>query len=164
MSCSILPRSSRSARRRPFKFAHLRVNEFLEALHNDRRRFNEIYVQARDIKPARDKKLAKLKDLLAAKFTKPTTDRDGKTNRKVLVFTAFSDTAVYLYENLHAWARETHQYPQRTGQRIGRQPDYLPPRVALVVRPISTPDPLFAPLETTGKDGAPPRSKARSIS
>ena len=95
-------------KKKTFKFAHLRVNAFLEALHNDRRQLNEIYVQARDIKPERDKKLAKLKDLLAAKFTKPTTDRNGNPNRKVLVFTAFSDTAVYLYENLHAWAEETY--------------------------------------------------------
>ena len=26
----------------------------------------------------------------------------------MLVFTAFSDTAEYLYKNLHAWAKETY--------------------------------------------------------
>jgi len=95
-------------KKKTFKFAHLRVNEFLEALHQDRRQLNEIYVQARDVKPERDQKLAKLKNLLAAKFTSPSTDRDGKPKRKALVFTAFSDTAEYLYKNLHAWAKETY--------------------------------------------------------
>ena len=37
----------------------------------------------------------------------PTKNRDGKENRKVLVFTAFADTANYLYDNLYEWATET---------------------------------------------------------
>ena len=95
-------------KKKTFKFAHMRVNDFLEALHKDRRQLNELYVQARDVKPERDQKLAELKSLLTAKFTSPTIDRDSKPNRKVLVFTAFSDTAEYLYNNLHAWAHETY--------------------------------------------------------
>jgi hypothetical protein len=47
-----------------------------------------------------------LKTLITAKVRKPTTNKDGQPNRKVLVFTAFADTAAYLYDNLHTWAEQ----------------------------------------------------------
>jgi hypothetical protein len=53
----------------------------------------------------RDGKLAELRRIVEAKVRNPTVDRDGKPNRKVLVFTAFADTARYLYEHLAPWAR-----------------------------------------------------------
>ena len=53
---------------------------------------------------ARDAKLADLKQLISSKIAQPTTSEDGKPNRKVLVFTAFADTARYLYDNLRDWA------------------------------------------------------------
>ena len=34
-------------------------------------------------------------------------NKDGKENRKVLIFTAFADTANYLYEHLRDWATDT---------------------------------------------------------
>ena len=49
----------------------------------------------------RDAKLAALKDFLRDKAANPTNG----DNRKVLVFTAFSDTAEYLYDNVARWAR-----------------------------------------------------------
>jgi len=58
------------------------------------------------VKPNRDGKLAELKSLIAAKASDPTTNRDGKLNRKVLIFTAFSDTAQYLYREVAGWARK----------------------------------------------------------
>ena len=51
-------------------------------------------------------KLAKLRELIAQKVNHPTTDKEGRPNRKVLVFTAFADTAAYLYNALHQWANE----------------------------------------------------------
>ena len=50
----------------------------------------------------RDQKLQELKKLIKAKVAKPI----NPGNRKVLVFTAFSDTAAYLYGALEHWARE----------------------------------------------------------
>ena len=50
-----------------------------------------------------DAKLAELKKLISAKVKKPTTNKLGEPNRKVLVFTAFADTATYLYESLLEW-------------------------------------------------------------
>lgn len=49
-----------------------------------------------DITPEHDKKLQTLLSLIAAKIEKPI----NSGNKKVLVFTAFSDTAEYLYENV----------------------------------------------------------------
>ena len=50
----------------------------------------------------RDAKLAKLKQFLRDKAERPTNDG----NRKALVFTAFSDTAEYLYEHVARWAND----------------------------------------------------------
>jgi hypothetical protein len=47
-----------------------------------------------------------LKKLITQKVQKPATNKHGQPNRKVLVFTAFADTAVYLYQNLRDWARQ----------------------------------------------------------
>ena len=68
---------------------------------------NKIYRIANNITPERDAKLEQLKQLITAKVLNPKKNRDGKENRKVLVFTAFADTANYLYDNLHEWATKT---------------------------------------------------------
>src|SRR5690606_30605100 len=57
-------------------------------------------------KPERDAKLAELKALIREKAESPTVNKFGEPNRKVLVFTAFADTAHYLYKQLHQWARD----------------------------------------------------------
>jgi len=61
---------------------------------------------AREVTPARDAKLAELRRLIEEKVKNPTTNRRGEKNRKVLVFTAFSDTAEYLYGQLAKWATD----------------------------------------------------------
>ncbi len=89
-----------------FKTAHLDVPRWLEALRNDKQQLNGLYVQANDVSPERDAKLAELKRLISAKVEKPAKDKFGRPNKKVLVFTAFADTAAYLYEHLHKWAHD----------------------------------------------------------
>ena len=54
----------------------------------------------------RDAKLSELKRSVAQKVRAAPTDKDGRPNRKVLVFTTFADTARYLYENMADWARD----------------------------------------------------------
>ena len=88
-----------------YKTAHLDVDRWLEALGKDKQQLNGLYLQAQDVSPERDAKLAELKKIIAAKVKKPTINKQGKPNRKVLVFTAFADTAEYLYEQLHKWAQ-----------------------------------------------------------
>lgn len=56
--------------------------------------------EAREIGPARDAKLASLMALLEDKAANPI----NAGNRKALIFTAFADTAEYLYTHIADWA------------------------------------------------------------
>jgi len=92
-----------------FRLNHLRLDGddgWLKALKRDKDQLRILYNAARDVTPETDAKLAELKRLIAAKVAKPTTNKRGEPNRKVLVFTAFADTAAYLYESLLDWARQ----------------------------------------------------------
>jgi hypothetical protein len=62
----------------------------------DRSRLAALLAQARLIKPERDAKLAELKAIIAHKRREPFNPGNGK----LLIFTAFADTALYLYEAL----------------------------------------------------------------
>lgn len=63
-------------------------------LSEDRARLARLLTQARAVTVVQDAKLADLKALIAEKQTAPY----NPDNRKLLVFTAFSDTATYLYD------------------------------------------------------------------
>jgi len=86
-----------------FKMAHLDVDRWLKDLHQDLEQLQKLEHSAREITQARDAKLAELKKLIEHKVKHPTTDKMGRPNRKLLVFTAFADTAVYLFEALQPW-------------------------------------------------------------
>ncbi|MEG4453887.1 helicase-related protein [Microcoleus sp. N9_A1] len=86
------------------KMVHLDVETWLKDLKNDKKQLKKIYNSAQSISVERDAKLAELKERIAKKVRNPTTNKHGQPNRKVLVFTAFADTAVYLYEGLREWA------------------------------------------------------------
>ncbi len=79
--------------RRRIHLGHLKLPEWLKEVRNDRTQFQYLLENTKSVTPDRDGKLAELKTLLAAKARQPTTNRDGEANRKVLVFTAFADTA-----------------------------------------------------------------------
>ena len=89
-----------------FKMAHLDVESWLMDLEQDQDQLELPYLFAKDITADRDAKLAKLKELIAEKVKNPTTDKEGRPNPKVLVFTAFADTAAYLYDALYHWANK----------------------------------------------------------
>ena len=61
-----------------------------------------LLAEARNVASADDAKLAKLKDTIAKKLETPINGG----NRKVIVFTAFSDTAEYLYKHIKDWAQQ----------------------------------------------------------
>ena len=89
-----------------YKLEHLELDHgknWLEDLKKDKDQVLTLFNAAKGVTPENDAKLAELKKLIAAKVKKPTTNKLGESNRKVLVFTAFSDTATYLYESLLAW-------------------------------------------------------------
>ena len=75
-------------------------------LSKDRDNFRAILEQARTVTPERDAKLKELRRVLAEKVREAPKDKEGRPNRKALVFTTYSDTAKYLYENLEEQARE----------------------------------------------------------
>lgn len=92
-------------RRIRFKLAHLDLTAWRSHLAEDRKQLKSLLAKALPIDPSRDSKLADLKKQIAAKVKNPSKDKDGQPNRKVLVFTAYADTARYLYAQLHEWAR-----------------------------------------------------------
>jgi SNF2 family DNA or RNA helicase len=92
--------------RRRIHLGHLKLPEWLKAVRNDRTQLQFLLEKTQSITVKRDGKLAELKAFVEDKVRQPTTNRDGKINRKVLIFTAFADTARYLHENLDPWARE----------------------------------------------------------
>jgi len=59
--------------------------------------------EAQAIDAARDAKLLHIKEVIRKKIAAPI----NPNNRKIIVFTAFADTAKYLYENIAAWAKTT---------------------------------------------------------
>lgn len=65
-------------------------------LEGDRRLLARLLDQARSVTPDKDAKLAELKSFIADKAANPF----NLDNRKIIVFTAFADTARYLYEQL----------------------------------------------------------------
>ena len=87
-----------------FKMAHLDTERWLEDLQHDREQLELPHLYAKDVTVARDAKLAELKELIAEKVKQPTKHKKGRSNRKVLIFTAFADTAAYLYKGLEQWA------------------------------------------------------------
>ena len=84
-----------------YDLADLRVTDWLKDLDQDRTALIALFNLAIAITPERDAKLKQLKEIIAGKIKHPINDE----NKKVIVFTAFSDTASYLYDNLQAWAK-----------------------------------------------------------
>ena len=86
-----------------YKLAHLKLDEWLTDLQKDKAQLSILHSTAQSISIERDAKLKELKKLIENKVKNPTLTRDGKPNKKVLVFTAFADTAEYLYDALKDW-------------------------------------------------------------
>ncbi len=91
--------------RRRIHLGHLKLPEWLKAVRTDRTQLQFLLEKTAAVSAKRDGKLAELKKLIADKVAQPTINRDGKPIKKVLVFTAFADTARYVYDNLATWAR-----------------------------------------------------------
>lgn len=88
-----------------YDLRHLDIDKWLKELREDKQQLDIILSQAKQIDAKRDAKLQDLKTLISGKVNNPTTNRNGKQNKKAIVFTAFADTAEYLYRNLADWAK-----------------------------------------------------------
>jgi len=71
-----------------------------QELIEDRNRLATLHAAAAQVGAARDAKLAALREVIEHKCQNPI----NPGNRKVIVFTAFADTAHYLYQQLAPWA------------------------------------------------------------
>ena len=76
---------------------------WLQQLREDDSLLTSLLIAAQDISADRDAKLQHLKKAIAEKCQNPP----NPGNRKMLIFTAFADTADYLYSNIANWASET---------------------------------------------------------
>ena len=94
-----------------------------------------------DITPEHDSKLQQLKADLRQKFAHPI----NPGNRKVLIFTAFSDTAEYLYDHLAPWLQAQYGLHTAlvTGSVEARSTLRLPKRELLDFNKVLT---LFSPI------------------
>jgi SNF2 family DNA or RNA helicase len=86
-----------------YRMAHLDLDRWLKDLERDRVQLEWLAKEAEKVDAKRDAKLAELKRLIADKVAKPDKTLLGASNRKVIVFTAFADTAEHLYTALHEW-------------------------------------------------------------
>ena len=68
-------------------------------LQEDRYQLQRLLEEAQAINPNRDAKLHELQALIRAKVTQPI----NTNNRKLIIFTAFADTAAYLFQQLAPW-------------------------------------------------------------
>ena len=73
-------------------------------LKADRENLSLLMTMVRDINPEHDEKLNQLKALIKEKVENPINE----SNKKVLIFTAFADTADYLYENLSSYMKKEY--------------------------------------------------------
>ena len=92
--------------RTPYHLRELDLPRWKKDLLTDKQTLTAAWEKVRAITPPRDDKLKTIREHIQYKARNPTTDQDGKTNRKMLVFTTFKDTAEYLYENLAELAKE----------------------------------------------------------
>lgn len=89
------------------KLSDLDVIKWRQDLEEDLERINNILIHSTSITPMRDQKLQQLKELMINKFNQPI----NSDNKKIIIFTAYADTAKYLYEHLSKWVLdEYHLY------------------------------------------------------
>ena len=88
-------------------------------LIEDRNRLATLHAAAAQVDASRDAKLTALREMIDHKCRNPI----NPGNRKIIVFTAFADTARYLYEELAPWAKTDPWRRHRAGHRYGQQPD-----------------------------------------
>ena len=85
-----------------FDLADLELTDWLRDLGKDKEALIDLYNNAVAVTPDRDAKLKDLKQLIQDKINQPL----NISNKKVIVFTAFADTANYLFDELKEWVQK----------------------------------------------------------
>ncbi|MDX2080313.1 MAG: helicase-related protein [Terrimicrobiaceae bacterium] len=94
--------------RRRIHLAHLDRDKWLKEVRHDLAQLQYLLDKTEKVTSERDAKLLRLRELIDGKIASPSINKEGKPVRKVLVFTAFADTAKYLYEQLFAHVHGAH--------------------------------------------------------
>ncbi|MBR4907979.1 MAG: DEAD/DEAH box helicase family protein [Acidaminococcaceae bacterium] len=82
--------------------ADMDLQSWLHDLTNDATQLETLQGLVADITPVHDEKLQTLYKLIRQKLEKPI----NKDNKKIIIFTAFSDTADYLYKNVSSFVKK----------------------------------------------------------
>jgi ERCC4-related helicase len=80
------------------------VIRWQQDLEEDKERLQELLNISQMVDSLRDAKLERLKFEVAQKIENPVNEE----NKKIIIFTAFADTAEYLYKNIAQWAEEKY--------------------------------------------------------
>ena len=80
--------------------AHIKLPEWKQAVSKDRNSLQFLLDHAKPVSPTRDAKLLRLLEIIRHKQANPSTNRDGEIIRKIIIFTAFADTARYLWDHV----------------------------------------------------------------
>lgn len=91
-------------------------------LMEDRNRLAALHASAKQVGATRDAKLDALRRIIEQKCQNPI----NPGNRKVIVFTAFADTAYYLYDHLAPWALKNFGLHSALVTGTGRNRTTLP--------------------------------------
>ncbi len=75
-----------------------------ESLKKDREVLELLILMVGDITPKHDSKLQKLLEIISHKIEHPINEN----NKKIIIFTAFADTADYLYENVSTYIKDKY--------------------------------------------------------
>lgn len=78
---------------------HIKIKQ---RLNYDKERLLLLLEESKKINPKRDAKLQNLKEIIREKIQNPINNN----NKKVLIFTAYADTARYLYDEISPWVKE----------------------------------------------------------
>ena len=85
---------------------HIDLKQWLKDLSYDKEQIKKLELESKQIIPERDAKLQKLKSIIEEKVNNPTKNKEGQEIFKVMIFSTFADTAIYLYNNLNKWVEE----------------------------------------------------------
>lgn len=73
-------------------------------LHDDKEKLEQLLIESAKVQAPRDAKLNKIKSMIDHKLLHPINGE----NKKIIIFTAFADTASYLYGELSQWVSKQH--------------------------------------------------------
>lgn len=78
--------------------------KYKQDLKKDREILIDLLAKSKQIDVNRDKKLNELKNIISKKIN----NQINENNKKIIIFTAYADTAKYLYKNISTWAKEKY--------------------------------------------------------